>query len=137
MKERGAGSIVNVASVAAVNTPNGMGVYSATKAALTKYSEALHVELKSFGVHVATVYPGPVATEMDTKAREAFGGSFGAADRLPMGTPESLAVKIAKAIRVRTRKVYYPEFYRSSFMFPNFSQCITEKFSPRLESLAS
>ena len=137
MKERQDGGIVNVASVAAVNTPTGMAHYAATKAALAKYSEALHLELKEHGVHVVTVYPGPVATPMEVRARETFGGSFGAADKLPMGTPEELALKISKALTAKTRKIYYPDFYRSAFMFPNLSQCLTEKFSPGLESLAS
>ena len=137
MKDAQSGSIVNVSSVAAVNTPTGMAHYAATKAALAKYSEALHVELKDHGIHVVTVYPGPVATPMEVRARETFGGSFGAADKLPMGTPEELALKINKAITAKTRKLYYPDFYRSAFMFPNLSQCLTEKFSPGLESLAS
>ena len=68
MKDAQSGSIVNVSSVAAVNTPTGMGHYAATKAALAKYSEALHVELKDHGIHVVTVYPGPVATPMGPRA---------------------------------------------------------------------
>lgn len=134
MKQAGEGTIVNISSVAAVNTPTGMAHYSATKAALAKYSEALHVELKHLGIKVLTVYPGPVATPMEERARKTFGGSFGAADRLPTGSPDELAEKIDRAILKKGRKLYYPEFYKSAFLFPNLSQCMTERFSPRLEA---
>ena len=134
MREQGKGSIVNVSSVAAINTPTGLAHYSATKAALARYSEALHLEAKADGIHVLTVYPGPVTTAMEASIRKGYSSDLGMAGGLPMGTPEELATKVAKAIRTKTRKVYYPEFYRSAFAFPALSQCLTEKFSPQLES---
>ena len=131
MRERGKGSIVNVSSVAAVNTPAGLAHYSATKAALAKYSEALHLEAKDDGIHVVTVYPGPVTTAMEASVRQGYGSDLGMVGSIPMGTPEELATKVAKAINAKTRKVYYPEVYRSAFAFPALSQCLTERFSPK------
>ena len=58
MIERRKGMIVNVSSVLGrIGTPFN-GAYAASKFALEGMSEALRVELKPFGVHVALVEPG-------------------------------------------------------------------------------
>ncbi|OAQ71386.1 oxidoreductase, short-chain dehydrogenase/reductase family [Pochonia chlamydosporia 170] len=60
------GRIVNISSVGAVvNTP-WQSTYSASKAALTRYSEILRHELAPFGVSVVTVMLGTVATQFKT-----------------------------------------------------------------------
>jgi uncharacterized protein len=56
-------AIVNVSSTAARVTRPGSGAYSASKFALTGWSDALHVEEHAHGVHVGVVYPGFIATE--------------------------------------------------------------------------
>ncbi len=62
MRDREAGTIVNVSSVAGrVVTPGG-GAYSASKFALEALSDALRGEVDRFGVDVVVVEPGPVAT---------------------------------------------------------------------------
>jgi NAD(P)-dependent dehydrogenase (short-subunit alcohol dehydrogenase family) len=58
MRERGAGTIVNVSSVAGRVTPPFDGMYSGTKFALEGLSEALLREVGHFGVKVALVEPG-------------------------------------------------------------------------------
>ncbi len=63
MIERGAGSIVNIASVGGLQPLPGEAVYSATKAFVLNFSEALHVETRDTGVSVTAVSPGPVPTE--------------------------------------------------------------------------
>ncbi|RME76473.1 MAG: SDR family NAD(P)-dependent oxidoreductase, partial [Planctomycetota bacterium] len=87
MLERADGTIVDVASVAAFAPVPGTPHYSGSKAALGGASEALYGELRRSGVHVLTVYPGPIHTDMGAQAQRALGG--GAATRLvPWGTPE-------------------------------------------------
>ncbi|MGE4424971.1 MAG: SDR family NAD(P)-dependent oxidoreductase [Solirubrobacteraceae bacterium] len=56
-------AIVNVASVAAHVARPGAGAYSASKAALAAWSEALRAEEAPYGVHVGTVKPGFFPTE--------------------------------------------------------------------------
>jgi short-subunit dehydrogenase len=56
-------SIVNVASTAARVSRGNSGAYSASKFALTGWSDALHLEEARHGVHVGLVLPGFVATE--------------------------------------------------------------------------
>lgn len=68
MIERGAGAVLNVASVAAFQPLPGMATYAATKAFVQALSEALHSELGGTGVSVTTLYPGPVPTEFGDRA---------------------------------------------------------------------
>jgi len=63
MVERRSGSILNVASTAAFQPGPGMAVYFATKAYVLSFSEALHEELRGFGIKVSALCPGPTATE--------------------------------------------------------------------------
>ena len=56
-------SIVNVASTAARISRPKAGAYSASKAALALWSDALHAEEQPHRVHVGLVLPGFVATE--------------------------------------------------------------------------
>jgi short-subunit dehydrogenase len=64
MLERGTGRIVNIASVAATLSSPGEAAYSASKAALAVFSEAMAVDLWDTGVRVTVVYPGVVDTEL-------------------------------------------------------------------------
>jgi uncharacterized protein len=56
-------AIVNVASTAARVARGNSGAYSASKFALSGWSDALHLEEREHGVHVGVVLPGFVATE--------------------------------------------------------------------------
>jgi short-subunit dehydrogenase len=56
-------AIVNVASTAARVTRKGTGAYSASKAALASWSDALWMEEHAHGVHVGLVLPGFISTE--------------------------------------------------------------------------
>src|SRR4029077_19521259 len=66
--ERRRGGILNVASVAGFLPGPGMAVYYAGKAYVLSFSEALHHELKSKGVRVTALCPGPVPTEFQARA---------------------------------------------------------------------
>jgi NAD(P)-dependent dehydrogenase (short-subunit alcohol dehydrogenase family) len=58
MRERRAGHIMNISSVAGYSGYAGFGVYSSTKFAVEGLSEALHTELAPLGIHVTVVEPG-------------------------------------------------------------------------------
>ncbi|HEX2337592.1 MAG TPA: SDR family oxidoreductase, partial [Hyphomicrobiaceae bacterium] len=66
--ERRKGGILNVASVGGFLPGPAMAVYYATKAYVISFSEALHEELKSRGVRVTALCPGPVPTEFQARA---------------------------------------------------------------------
>lgn len=65
MVERGRGAVLNVSSVAAL-TPS--GTYSADKAWVRVFTEALAVELKGTGVTATALCPGLVHTEFHERA---------------------------------------------------------------------
>ncbi len=75
MKPRGAGSIVNIASVAARHPEKMLGLYSTLKTALIGMSRAFALEYGEFGIRVNTVLPGLIQTKLadafddETKAR--------------------------------------------------------------------
>jgi short-subunit dehydrogenase len=63
MIARGKGAILNIASTAAFQPGPMFAVYSASKAFVLSFSEALHEEVKPHGVSVAALCPGPTNTE--------------------------------------------------------------------------
>ena len=86
MIERGSGAILNVASTAAFQPGPGMAVYFATKAFVLSFSEALHEEVKQYGVVVSALCPGPTATEFGEVA------GFGASNLLDKIAADSASV---------------------------------------------
>jgi short-subunit dehydrogenase len=118
MRRQGRGHIVNVASVAAkISTPH-LGMYSATKFALTAASDALRVELAGSGIGVSTVYPGLTETSFeDNMLREVeppqiprFLRTAGAA---------AVARRIAQTVRWGLRDAYVsPEDVAAVYAYP-------------------
>ena len=69
MVARGRGHVLNVASVAGFQPGPWMTIYSATKAFVVSFSEAIGRELRGTGVTVTTLCPGPTATPFVARAR--------------------------------------------------------------------
>jgi 3-oxoacyl-[acyl-carrier protein] reductase len=88
MIERGSGRIVNVASGAAYLPGSTSTAYSASKAAVHRFSETLANQLEPRGIPVFSISPGLVRTEL-------IGDSFG--DDAPW-TPPELAPRLVRAL---------------------------------------
>jgi len=64
MRERGAGSIVNIASVSGVMGNKGRVAYGASKGGVITMTKVMAVELASVGIRVNAIAPGPVKTPL-------------------------------------------------------------------------
>jgi NAD(P)-dependent dehydrogenase (short-subunit alcohol dehydrogenase family) len=72
MVEQGSGSIVNIASITAMDGSPGVGNYSAAKAAVVNLTKTLNSEVRGFGVRVNAVCPGFIRTDLVTRNEAAF-----------------------------------------------------------------
>lgn len=77
MRARGRGRIVNVSSTNALLATPFMGAYSAGKAALESFTDALRLELRPFGVDVVLVQPGAMRTGFAERAKELLDAEAG------------------------------------------------------------
>ncbi|RME72333.1 MAG: hypothetical protein D6776_08950, partial [Planctomycetota bacterium] len=99
-------------------------------------SEALYGELRRSGVHVLTVYPGPIHTDMGAQAQRALGG--GVATRLVVwGTAEGLARRVRRGIERRRRRVIYPAVYAITRHLPGLTHFLLARFGPDPAAAAS
>jgi short-subunit dehydrogenase len=62
-REKKSGTILNIASIAGSYTAVSLGLYSATKAAVIQFTEALKMEVEEFGIRVSAVCPGGFRTD--------------------------------------------------------------------------
>jgi short-subunit dehydrogenase len=131
MLARRSGTIVDIASMAALTPMPGMFYYNAAKAGLATASEGLRGELRGTGVHVVTVYPGPVETELEKRGRSKYEASF-MSKLVPVGTTEGLARLVRRAVERKRARVVYPRFYALTRYAPNLSRWFTSRFSPAL-----
>jgi NAD(P)-dependent dehydrogenase (short-subunit alcohol dehydrogenase family) len=75
MRQRGSGAIINVTSVAGRISTSPQAPYAASKWALEALSESLAQEVKPFGIRVAMVEPGVIATPIFGKQADATDGT--------------------------------------------------------------
>jgi NAD(P)-dependent dehydrogenase (short-subunit alcohol dehydrogenase family) len=119
MRQRRKGLIINVTSIAANFGLPYRSFYSASKAALERYGEALAVEVKQFGINVVSIQPGEFKTNIAAarlrpdvitpdhqagyqKAMDALGGSMHYSR-----DPDELALVVAKVIASSHPKTSY------------------------------
>ena len=100
-------SIVNVGSTAARASRAGTGAYSASKAALGAWSDALHLEERAHGVHVGLVMPGFIETE-GFPAAELVGRRL---TRWMVSSPEAAAEAVVDAGLGGKAERYVPRWY--------------------------
>lgn len=70
MLSRGSGHIVFTSSVASATPSPGLAAYCASKAGLTRFADALRIEVRKSGVGVTTLHLGPVETGMWERVTE-------------------------------------------------------------------
>lgn len=99
MVARNGGHLAVVSSIAGYRGLPGNGAYSASKAAVTTFFEALRVDLKSHGIAVSTIHPGFIKTPLTDK------------NRFPMPflmPAERAATLIADGLAARRSEINFP-----------------------------
>lgn len=119
MRARKSGLVINISSIAANFGLPYRAFYSASKAAVDRYSEALSIELKPFGVHVVVVQPGefntniPNARLRPAQVSEPYRKGYERAMELLNGSlhysrdPDELAQVVARIIATPAPKSVY------------------------------
>lgn len=132
MLQRGSGTIVDVSSTAAYAPTPGMWGYIASKAGSGAASEGLGIELAKTGVHVLTVYPGPVDTPL---ARTGYAAYPDWAQKLLLtGDPRELARRICAAVELKQRVLIYPLPYALCRFFPGITRWLLRLIAPPVRS---
>jgi NAD(P)-dependent dehydrogenase (short-subunit alcohol dehydrogenase family) len=122
LRERRAGTIVNVSSLAGLIAQPFVGLYCATKFALEGATEALRMEVRPFGVHVVLIEPGDTRTgftanRLRTQASQAASPYADNMERVLAviehdentgGSPEAVARLLERILRSRSPRLRYP-----------------------------
>ena len=132
MVKRREGNIVNIISEAAyVATPK-MAVYSAAKAALAHFTNALWAEARKYNVKVSGIYPGPVKTNFFS--HPSFKNSKNSFVKYAI-EPEKVVEAVVKAIKTGKREIYVPSklkiepyFLKLSNIFQDFTYWVVSKY---------
>jgi NAD(P)-dependent dehydrogenase (short-subunit alcohol dehydrogenase family) len=112
MRTQGAGSIVNIGSVAGEIGIGGM--YSATKFALRGMNDSVRRELGGSGIGVTLIEPGFIDTTPDRSRK-----------RLP--GPEIVATAVEKALSRPRRRMVVPVRYRAAIIAANALPALTDR----------
>jgi uncharacterized protein len=134
------GHLVNVGSLAGKTAARYMGAYSATKYAVSGYSQQLRLELGPRGLHVLLVSPGPIARDEPRVYSAEKLASLPPGARKPGGgvkvgllRPEKLAVQIVNACERRKPELVVPGRARLVFaisqLWPSLGDWIVRKMS--------
>lgn len=134
MLARGQGGIINVASMAGKALLAGCTWYGGSKAAMGHASEILYGEVKEKGVHVLTVYPGPISTELERGARQSYEENL-VSRLMPVGGREELARLIVDAYLAKQPVLAYPAVYDVARHFHSLSGWLAQVFAPRTKSV--
>jgi len=108
MKQQGAGTIINISSVAGHIPLPFHAVYSATKFAMNAIGKAARIELKSSGINVLTVCPGYVRTAFGANALKGVEQKQVRPATVRGITAERVARAVLRGYRKQKREVIVP-----------------------------
>jgi NAD(P)-dependent dehydrogenase (short-subunit alcohol dehydrogenase family) len=99
MMARGCGVVLNLGSVSAVKQVSGLGVYGASKVAVTALTRSAALEAAPFGVRVNELQPGPTLTPMVTgRPGQPTGAEQAFAAQVPLGRVSTPAEQAGAAL---------------------------------------
>ena len=94
MIARGGGAVINIASVDGIRPDHGLGIYSASKAALINLTKGMALEWGTHNVRANAVCPGLIKTDFSAAMWNVEAGVSAQLARQPLprlGTPEDVA----------------------------------------------
>jgi short-subunit dehydrogenase len=133
MRRRRDGAVVNVTSMAQINTWLAFGAYGATKAALALATETLRLELSGSPVHVLEAIPGPVDTAVQGETRLVPGIDRMLA-RVPLGDAGEMARRIVAALERRRPTVIYPRRAALAYHLPTLARADSRRLARRVSA---
>jgi len=140
-KERGAGHLVNVASLAGIMNLPAMASYNVSKAAVISLSETLRNELTAYGVHTTVVCPAYVRTNLGDRMRSPDQSMIALMDKLMASstvTPTDVADQVFDAVARKRFLVLTHRDGRQSWLLKRYLPKVVEarvaKYWRRLRS---
>lgn len=130
MVERKSGGIINIASMAGKALLPGCAWYGASKAGIGHASEIIYGEVRDHGIHVLTVYPGPISTALEKGARKGYEEDF-VTRMMPVGDRHELAGKIVDAYFNKSPVLAYPEVYDVARHFHSIAGWVVRLVAPK------
>ena len=106
--DMGKPGIINIASSAGFLPQPGFAAYAASKSYVISFSRAMSCELKSLGINVMAVCPGPVRTDFQRRATEGKEADFNDWRKNFVIDPVKLSRVSLKASRKGKRMLVYP-----------------------------
>jgi NAD(P)-dependent dehydrogenase (short-subunit alcohol dehydrogenase family) len=126
IRAHGGGRIINCSSVLGLVAMKWRGAYNAMKFALEGLTDTMRLELRSSGIYVSTIEPGPIATRFVEHALSAFNRNINvenshykssyALQRARLGKggsdqfklpPEAVATKLVHALESKAPRAHY------------------------------
>lgn len=113
MANRKQGKIINIASIASFQAGPFMGMYYASKSFVRSFTEALHEELKEYGISVTAICPGPTKTKFEERAKMKKSYMF---KKMKVDTAKNVAEKSYQAM-MKNKAVYVVGFQNKIIAF--------------------
>lgn len=150
MRKAGKGIIVNISSAADRFAPPYGGSYASAKAALGMISEALHFELRHFGIKVILIESGAINTDMPKNQKHFSSSEYQVLENqmklraekyfkeTERPSPEEVALKIVNAIENPNSELKVPIGIDAEYLISmrqKMSDSEWEKHSPLLKDL--
>jgi len=121
MRQQGGGYLVNISSIGGLIGIPFQGLYSASKFAIEGFTEALHAEVRPYGIRVVLIEPGDFRTgftanrrkthaaQGETIYRERFAKALGVmeSDETHGATPEKVGYLLERIITTRSPRLRY------------------------------
>lgn len=139
LRERGAGYIVNTASIGGFMAHNDGLAYGVSKYGVVAYSEAMRMDLEPEGIGVSTLCPGPIETNLATSDRlrdssEKTGGVSEALAPMIQGgmPPDEIGPIVLRGIRRELPYIFTHDDMRDAFAarFDTVLECIDRLHEP-------